>query len=287
MEFKKMLYVGGNSLIFKWTLLVFRWVSYCLFVLWVLVCVGYTLNDNPESPNTLTDDITIIASTLLLSLILLSFPSIFAYVRKRVPIPIKNNGCSITAVEQVLLDDKRINNYDFYKNFLIPKISFLSEDKDFKVRYSQNIPLNDFKILWVLKSNDKKTLYIKLNIEQININSAENIPFKVINKTKNSKFVWKLKWLQSKKKSFKTPSSLSKLFAQIESRQSLVYFQDQKGSPIFVGNVKVNEHMEYYISSITHSSINGDIANLLNRKKSFIEFHDTGRAPLDYELTQI
>jgi hypothetical protein len=282
-----MLYVGGNSIIFKWTLLVFRWVSYFLFVLWVLVCVGYTLNDNPKNPNTSTDNIIIIVSTLLLSLILLSFPSIFAYVRKRVPVPIKKNGCSITAIEQVLLDDKRINNYEFYKNYLIPKISFLSEDKDFKVRYSKNIPLNDYKILWVIKSNDRKTLYIKLNIEQININSAENIPFKVINKTKNINPVRNLKWLLLKKKSFNIPTSLTKLFSQIDSSKSLVYFQDQKGSPIFVGDVRVNEHMEYYINSITHSSINGDIAKLLKRKKSFLEFHDTNRAPLYYELTQI
>lgn len=265
-EFRKLLFINGNHFIFNSTLRLFKLISYSLLVLWILVCIGFINNNFNGAQYALTDKLTIIVSTFLLSLTLMFFPFIFTYVKKRVPIPVKKNGYSFSSIENLLLDDSRIDKNYFYKNLFDPTLSLKSNDSEFSLEYTQNIPLNKFSILWALKDKNSSTLFIKLDIHKINKINMENISYKISERRNFLEF-----FNFNKKIKTANPRALMKIYSNINFSQSKVYLVDHDKNKIFVSNLNIKDK-KFVLNNICHNSIDGDIKKLLERKDIFMQF---------------
>ncbi|MDD1515792.1 hypothetical protein [Priestia megaterium] len=279
--FKRILYIGGNTIIFKLTLLIFRWISYILSALWILICIGFIQNSNQQTEISLTDKVSTIVSTFLLIGVLLSFPTIFSFVRKRIPVPIVNNGFSLTNLQNLLFEDHRIEKNTFFQKYFSPSFYFKVNNYTFQIRYNQNLPLNGYKVLWVLKSFTNEKLYIKLDIVELNHINPSQLTFKIANSNsvqERNRFTFLSKFFGKKKEIVNSPTTILKKFSRVSSQESKVYIQDLKGNKLFVGSVNLDKNEQYYLKDADENSINGEIATMLNKKGNSLDFYGDGRS---------
>ena len=237
------------------------------------------MKSNQQEGITLTDQVAVLF-TFLLIVVLISFPIIFSFVQKRIPVPIINKGFSLNAIQSLLLEDQRIEKNEFFQKYFAPFFLFKANGDSFQIKYRQNLPLNDYKVLWVLKSLTNDKLYIKLNITKLSQTNPNQITFRITDFNNNAK---KIRFANPfklfRKKTIITnnnPTSILKKFSVI-NQESKIYIQDQTGIKLYVGLIKLNSDFEYCIKDVDESSINGEILKMLNKGTSFLDYYENDR----------
>ncbi|MCU5437823.1 hypothetical protein [Bacillus thuringiensis] len=283
--FKKVIYAGGNILIFNVTLIVFRIVSYTMAILWILIGIGYIFHGNDgKSLNSLTDIVSTAVSTFLLLLILIVFPTVFSFVRKRIPVPIKKNGCPLYNVEKELLSDTRISKKDFFKTCLNPRLMLIKNGSKLEIKYEQRLPLNQYKVLWVLRNLEGKELFLQLDIKKLLKYQTELLKFEIfrLRSEKKNKILQYLR----KGKEIENPISILRLFAQVNQSHSKVYFQSKDNDEILVASITQRGN-QYAIGDIEISSVEGDIASLLKENQEHFLIFKNGDKKTSYVLKEV
>lgn len=133
-------YLLKNNKIYEYTLALFKYVSYFIVFIWIIVIIGY-VNDK-----SLGDIIIVILSTVLISIPFVTLPSILQKFNERnLELKIENNSLDYKDLERYWYN-LGVKDFDLIKDIISPEIKIRRIEENIYFEFSNEILVSNLQV---------------------------------------------------------------------------------------------------------------------------------------------